>query len=374
MDEVTTQSRSTAPVEAPNPSIDGPADEEMPRVVMTRRTVIAFVLFVAIAVGFLYFVLPKLAGLNDTWDEIKDGNPAWIVAALCFELLSFGGYVLLFRAVFTRGESRIGWRASYEITMAGVAATRLFATAGAGGVALTAWALRRSGMPREVVACRMIAFLVLLYSVFMSSLLICGVGLYTGIFAGGGSFSITMIPAIFAAIAMAVFAAMALVPGDLSRIAHRSFSSPRVARWAKRLAVVPESIARGVRTAIDILRSGDLGILGAVGWWGFDIACLWACFHAFGEPPPWAVMIAGYFIGQLANTLPVPGGIGAVDGGMIGAFAAFGVDFDLAVVSVLVYRGFAFWLPTIPGAIAYLQLRGRVRRWQAEAEPEPANA
>ncbi len=175
MDEVTTQSRSTAPVEAPIGSA-GSAEEEMPRVVMTRRAVIAFVVFVAIAVGFLYFVLPKLAGLNDTWDEIKDGDPKWIVAALCFELLSFGGYVLLFRVVFTRGESRIGWRASYEITMAGVAATRLFATAGAGGVALTAWALRRSGMPRDVVATRMIAFLVLLYSVFMSSILICGSG------------------------------------------------------------------------------------------------------------------------------------------------------------------------------------------------------
>jgi len=373
MDEVTTQPRSTAPVEASNAPA-AQSDEEMPRVAMTRRTVIAFVIFVAVAVAFLYFVLPKLAGLNDTWGEIKDGDPAWIVAGLCFELLSFGGYVILFRIVFTRGESQIGWRASYEITMAGVAATRLFATAGAGGVALTAWALRRSGMEREVVACRMIAFLVLLYSVFMSSILICGIGLYTGLFEGGGSFSITMIPAIFAASVILVFAAMALIPGDLTRMAHHSFKSPRVARWAKRLAVVPESMARGVRTAIAILRSGEPGILGAVAWWGFDIATLWACFHAFGEPPSWAVLIAGYFIGQLANTLPVPGGIGAVDGGMIGAFAAFGIDFDLAVVSVLVYRGFAFWLPTIPGAIAYLQLRGRVRRWQSEARPEPAQA
>ena len=51
---------------------------------------------------------------------------------------------------------------------------------------------------------------------------------------------------------------------------------------------------------------------------------------------------------------------------MIGAFAGFGVDFGLAVVAVLAYRGFTFWLPTIPGVIAYLQLRATVERWRHE--------
>ena len=52
---------------------------------------------------------------------------------------------------------------------------------------------------------------------------------------------------------------------------------------------------------------------------------------------------------MLGNLLPLPGGIGGVDGGMIGAFAAFNVDAGLAVVAVLAYRGFTFWLPTVPG-------------------------
>jgi uncharacterized membrane protein YbhN (UPF0104 family) len=51
---------------------------------------------------------------------------------------------------------------------------------------------------------------------------------------------------------------------------------------------------------------------------------------------------------------------------MIAAFAAFGIDAGLALVAVLVYRAFAFWLPTIPGAIAYFQLRRTVERWTAE--------
>ena len=68
--------------------------------------------------------------------------------------------------------------------MAGLAATRLFASAGAGGIALTAWALRRSGMEPRIVACRMIAFMAVLYAVFMGSLVIGGLGLYFGVFPG----------------------------------------------------------------------------------------------------------------------------------------------------------------------------------------------
>jgi uncharacterized protein (TIRG00374 family) len=130
---------------------------------------------------------------------------------------------------------------------------------------------------------------------------------------------------------------------------------------------IPASAASGIRTAIGLVRAGEVGVFGAVLWWAFDIATLWACFHAFGvNVPPIFVITMAYFVGMLANTLPLPGGIGGVDGGMIGAFAAFDVNFGYATVAVLVYRGFAFWLPTVPGAIAYLQLRKTVARWARE--------
>ncbi len=77
---------------------------------------------------------------------------------------------------------------------------------------------------------------------------------------------------------------------------------------------------------------------------------------------------------MLANLLPLPGGIGVVEGGMIGAFVAFGVSPSLAVPAVLVYRLIAFWLPSIPGAIAYFQLRRTVNRWGVREEGETAPA
>ncbi len=119
--------------------------DDMPRVAITRERMIVFAVFVVSAVAFMYFVLPKLAGLHQTWNRLQTGEPGWLVAAAGFEVLSYACYMWLFRTLFVRGKSRIGWKESYEITMAGVAATRLFAAAGAGGVALTAWARAQVG-------------------------------------------------------------------------------------------------------------------------------------------------------------------------------------------------------------------------------------
>ena len=251
--------------------------------------------------------------------------------------------------------------------MAGLAATRLFATAGAGGIALTAWALRRSGMEARLVACRMVAFIVLLYAVYAGSVLLDGIGLGTGLFPGGGSFALTIVPAIVAAILIAAVGAMALLPNDIERrLQSWASGSGRLARWVALGVTAPALAASGVRTAIELIRSRDPGLLGAVAWWGFDISVLWAMFHAFGSPPPFAVIWMAYFLGMLGNLLPLPGGLGGVEGGMIGAFAAFGVDFNLAVLAVLSYRAISFWLPTVPGAIAYFQLRRTVARWREE--------
>jgi uncharacterized protein (TIRG00374 family) len=284
--------------------------------------------------------------------------------------------MMLFRAVFVRGDSRIGWRESYEITMAGVAATRLFAAAGSGGVALTAWALRRSGMERRVVACRMVAFMVLLYAVYMGVLVIDGVALRTGILHGGGGFAITLIPAIFATVLIGLTLAISLLPQDVERRLERwAQGGRRGAKVVAKVLTAPALAGSGVRTAIGMIRDREIGVLGAVAWWGFDVATLWAAFHAFGTAPPIGVIVMAYFVGMLANVLPIPGGIGGVDGGMIGSLIAFGVDGGLAVVAVLVYRGFAFWLPTLPGTVAYFQLRRTVHRWQDDGvEGGPAEA
>jgi putative heme transporter len=359
--------------EAQGPAVPTVREEDMPRMLLTRRRAFAFAVFILSTVAFLYFVLPKLAGVETTLHRIERGDTWWIAIGGGLEVLSFAGYVALFRTVFVRGRSVIGWRESYEITMAGLVATRLFAAAGAGGVALTAWALRRSGMGPRLVACRMIAFMVLLYAIYAGSLLIDGLGLASGLFPGGGSFAITVVPAIVAAVLIVLAGGVSLLPEDVERRLVRSASGTTwLAHWLMRAASAPALAASGVRTAINLIRPREVGLLGAVAWWGFDISVLWAMFHAFGSPPPFTVILMAYFVGTFGNLLPFPGGLGGVEGGMIGAFAAFNVDFNLSLLAVLSYRAISFWLPTLPGGVAYFQLRRTVARWRGEERSRDA--
>jgi uncharacterized protein (TIRG00374 family) len=362
-----------------SPSVDEVEDElgeeggELLGGRVDRKHLVWGAVFVVVVVVFLYVGLPRLAGLDDTWDRIQQGSPAWLLACLVFELISFGGYVWLFRGVFVRGSDRIGWAASYQITMAGLLATRLFSAGGAGGAALTVWALRRSGMRTRLVATRMVAQYVILYGIYMVSVIVFGLGLYFGLIPGGGDFAITLIPAAIGAVLIGGALAMTLVPDQIDRrVAEWMTGSGRVARIATRLAALPDAVAAGVREALTILRERDGAVLGAAIWWYFDILTLWAAFKAFGDAPPFSVIVMAYFVGMVANLLPLPGGIGGVDGGLIGAFIAFGVEGSLAIVAVLTYRAFAFWLPTIPGVIAYFQLRRTVARWKEEGRDERA--
>jgi len=318
---------------------------------------------VAVAAAFVagWFLVPKVGELGHTWSRVSQGDKVWLLAAVGLEMVSFAGYVVLFRAVFVGSQSRINWRESYQITMAGLAATRLLAAGGAGGVALTAWALKRSGMDGRTVARRMTAFLVILYGVYMGALLVDGVGLASGLWGVHASAAVTIAPAAFGGIVIAAALWM-------SRL--RPLSVAPVASGGLRLKLrnLTLHVAAGVRGALFLTRRGEPGLLGAFAWWGFDIAVLWASFHAFGAVPPVSVIVMGYFVGTLANTLPLPGGVGGVDGGMIGAFLAFGVDPAAAVLAVLSYRAIAFWLPTLPGLVAYFQLRHTMGEWKAEDE------
>lgn len=348
----------------------GAAIEEMPRVRVTRRQAVAFGLFVLSVVAFLYFVLPQISGVGHTIKRIGKGDAWWIGIGVVFEICSFAGYVVLFRAVFMRERGVIGWRESYLITMAGLAATRLFAAAGAGGVALTAWALRRAGMRPRVVATRMVAFMALLYAIYLVVLLLDGLGLGIGLLPGGEDFALTFLPALLGSLLLALACSMMLLPGDLDqRYARWSSGSDRRARFVARLLAAPAALSSGIRAAIELLRRKDPGLLGAPAWWGFDVCVLWASFKAFGHAPDFWVILMSYFLGTLGNLLPLPGGLGGVEGGMIGTFAAFGVEFNLAVLAVLTYRAIAFWLPTVPGAIAYFQLRRTVARWREAEDP-----
>jgi uncharacterized membrane protein YbhN (UPF0104 family) len=316
---------------------------------------------VALAAAVVFTALPgAYKAISDGIAQIPHANAGWIAIAIGLEALSFLGHIVLFRAVFVDGSARVGYGASYEITMAGHAATRVFGAAGAGGVALQVWALRRSGLSGRTVAARMVAFLVLLYSFYALTVAVVGLGLWSGALPGGGSPVLTVLPGVVA---------VALIGGALlsSRLAARLHLTGKPAK-------VAATVSDGVDGAIGIVKARDPRLLGGVAWWVFDIAVLWAAFHAFGASPPIFVITLGYFLGLVGNALPFMGSLGGVDGGMIGALVALGAVAPLAIAAVVVYRLISCWLPTLPGLAAYAQLRRRMGAWEDAPASAPAAA
>lgn len=332
----------------------------------SRRTLLFGVIFIVVVLAFLYGVLPQLPGLQESLRKVQhEGDRTWLFVAFCMELLSYASYIWFFRAMFLAKIPVIGWSGSYRISMAGVAATRLFGAAGAGGIALTFWAVRKAGMGRRMAVSYIVAFYVILYAIFMITLVVDGILLRAHVIPGTSPFGVTVVPAVFAGIVILVFVLALAIPGNLERLAARwSSGRGKIASIAQKAAAVPALIGQGTRVAMRFVGSGDPGLLGALGWWMFDIATLWACFKAFGESPEIGVLVMGYFVGMIANIIPTPGGVGAVEGGMIGTYAAFGVGIGNATAAVLAYRFFAFLMPTIPGVIAFIRLRGTVSEWQ----------
>ena len=312
-------------VDPPEPEEDqDDLDEAMPRVQVTRKHVLLFALLGISTVAFLYFVLPQLADLEEQGKDIGEGDPWWLAGAFALH-----GAVLrrlrrdVPRRLHRRRHRASTSRASYQITMAGLAATRLFAAGGAGGIALTAWALRRAGhgppQGRRQDARLPDPDLRRLHA----ALVVVGFGLYFGVLDGPGAVRDHGHPGDLRARrdrararARARAAGPAAPPGGLR--APRRAARAAGAAAGQRARGVLRGHARGASaTCASAIRS----LLGAIAYWGFNIATLWACFHAFGDPPPWRVIVMAYFVGFLGNLLPLPGGIGGVDGGMIGAFA-----------------------------------------------------
>ena len=147
----------------------------------------------------------------------------------------------------------------------------------------------------------------------------------------------------------------------------------RLRRVADVLAKASATLASGVRTAavhVTHPRRSALTLAGAVGWWAGNIGILWASFHAFGVNVPFGVIVMGFFVGMVANLAPSPAaGVGTVDAGLIGAFVLFGIDADTVFPAILTFRLVGFWLPIPVGVWSYLQLRKRIRQWEAETKP-----
>jgi uncharacterized membrane protein YbhN (UPF0104 family) len=281
-------------------------------------------------------------------DRLAEAEPAWLLIAAALEGLSFASYIVMFGPIFCTG---LTWRRSWEIGGAELAMGSLVPASGAGALALGAWVLHRGGMGGERIARRSVAFFLIKSGVNFVAVALIGTALAVGLVGPELSLWLTAFPAAMATLAIVTVAVLPkLGPGEG---AH-----PEASRARRGLAATRRAVIDGIGEARKILRRGDRRVLaGSFGYWFFDNSVLWATFHAFGMSPPITVILLGYLIGQLGGLLPIPGGVGGVDLGLVGALVAYGTSAAGTAAAVFAYHVILFRLPLMVGGIAFTMLR-----------------
>ncbi|MBO9533976.1 MAG: flippase-like domain-containing protein [Solirubrobacteraceae bacterium] len=302
-------------------------------------------------IGILALVALLTPGLGELRERLGDADVGWLVLAVVLEGLSGLSYVLMLKPIFLRGRSwwdaqRLGWS---ELAMGSI-----MPSSGVAGLALGAWVLGRAGMEPRIIARRSVAFYIIKGSANFVAVAVIGLLMYLGV---GPEVSpwLTLFPAVLAVLLIGVVAFIPrLGPGG-----HIPEDAGRVRRT---VMVSRKTLVHAVREAGTLLRGGHPAVyVGALGYWFFDNAVIWATFKAFGEDPAITVVLMGYLLGQLGGLIPVPGGIGGVDGGLVGAFVIYGEPAGASFIAVLAYRVILFWLPLLIGAIAFLQIQRRMK-------------
>jgi len=310
--------------------------------------------FVGLVVVAIVLVGP---GLDSLRDRLGDASPGWLVAAGVLELLSCLSYVVIFRSVFC---AKMSWRLSYQIGMSELGANAILPAGGAGGLALGAWALNRGGMSAAHIGRRSVAFFLLTSLANVGTLVLFAALFATGVIRGDTNQALTYG---FGAAGLVVTVAVLMLPVVGHRLAPRTSLADDAGRLRAAAHHVRNAVGDGVRDSLVLLRRRSPGVLiGSFGYLAFDIAALVFCFHAFGPVPALPIIVVAYIIGQLGGLVPLPGGIGGTEGGLIGLLALYHAPLASATISVLAYRALALWLPALLGSVAFVQLRATLRR------------
>jgi uncharacterized membrane protein YbhN (UPF0104 family) len=292
--------------------------------------------------GLLALVGIAIAGLiPGSSGRLRDASAIWIAAAVAAELVACAGYTLLFHGVFSGGEHRVSLLRSTQIALGELAGFVVTPT-GAGGPTLRLWALMRSGMPFRVVITRSVVHGAVLQIPYVIAAVLLGTGALFRVGVGHARTLVALAPdAVVIGVVLLVLAVIAL-----ARRPTRAETG-----WRRVVREVVEAIPAGVSELPAFLRRPGL-LLTALAYWAGDCGVLVLAFHAVHGSAPIAVIALAYMLGQLGNTLPLPGGVGAVEPAMLGVLGSSGVDLGLGAAAVVVYRFISLGLQSVLGGVA----------------------
>jgi uncharacterized membrane protein YbhN (UPF0104 family) len=318
-----------------------------------RNSIVSLAVFFALLAALLLGV----PGLDSAADRIAHASPAWVAAGIVLEILSCAGYVVLFELVF----GRLGIGLTSRLSLAELAVNSVVSVSGLAGIALGAWVLRSKGISVARIAKRSVLIFVLTSAVNVGAVVAIGLPMWLGLLSGSRNPLLTLLPAAVA---------FASIVGTLMLAAWARRASARRPLEHGRVAVALTALSGGIEDAVRLIRARDWRLLGAVAYWLFDNLVLYACLAAFGHTPAFWVVAMAYLVGMLANSVPVPGGFLAVEGGLVGMLLLFDVRPASAVIAaVVVYRAISLWVPAVIGSLAFLSLRREIGRPVAPAAP-----
>jgi uncharacterized membrane protein YbhN (UPF0104 family) len=307
--------------------------------------------------GAAYLVLKLIPALKQALRSLEHVSWEWVLGAIALEVVSELGFVVAWREIVdpqkVLDRDGRGRRMDDDVAWAQLGGGLLLPGGAWGGVGVGAWILHRFGMPNKVIAEREFNLQFLNTAVDALVLIAFGVGLATGIFAGGRHLLLTVLPASVAAAAIA--AVLLIAPLASSHAERLAPKHPKIAGAITTLANSVEDTKR-----LLLHRSGLSSVLGVLAYLGFDVLVLWTAFlavHAHAVPG-FAIVVLAYIIGALGGSIPLPASIGAI-GGMAAMLILYGVGHNSAIAAVLLHEAIGLLVPLTGGAIAYVILRRR---------------
>ncbi len=309
------------------------------------RTLRTSVISLAIFFGIDAALLLAVPDLRSALDHLSDAHPSFVAGAVILELLSCAGYAVVFGLVF----GMLGRRLTSRLSLSELAVNSVVSVSGLAGIALGAWVLRSKGLSVDRIARRSVLIFMLTSAVNVAAVAVIGLPMWLGLLPGSRRALLTLLPAL---------AAVATVAGTLLLARWAGRAAQRRGAEGGRTAVALKALADGVGDALQLIREHDWRLLGAVAYWLLDNLALWACLAAFGDGPSFWVVAMAYLVGMLANSIPIPGGLLAVEGGLVGMLLLFGVrPASHVVVAVVIYRAISLWVPAVIGTLAFISLR-----------------
>jgi uncharacterized membrane protein YbhN (UPF0104 family) len=194
-------------------------------------------------------------------------------------------------------------------------------------------------------------------------IIVVGVLMGLGVVAGPSDWWLTWLPAAICALAIVIVIAAA-------RWGHR-LAARTSRKWLKQGLHV---IATGVTGTVDVLRTRNWRVLGT--WTDLfgSIGALWACLIAVNDHLPFAVVYMGYLIGQIAQVIPMPGGIGTIDAGVTGALILYGAPNTTSTAGEIISHALSLLIPLIAGGIAFALLPREIERQRTRRRPKTGQA